>query len=87
MTKSIVMLKDVSPNRYCIAKDTLLMKQNLSESNKMLLIIINAITIAPIRLPEILRQTIMRLEVFFIDCFVMKKDSIKKTLSVMITGQ
>ncbi len=47
----------------------------------------NGITIAPIRLSEILKQIVRRLEVFCVDCFVAKKETIKTTLIVIITGQ
>ncbi len=81
------MLKDIPPNRCRSGRDTLTMEQNLSESNEKLPIISIGITIAPIRLSEILKQVIRRLEVFFIDCFVLRKETIRKTLIVTITGQ
>ncbi len=87
MARSIVMLRDIPPNKNCRDKDTLTMEQYLSELNQRLSIAINGNTIAPVRQSEMLRQTIRRFEVFFMDCLVAKKETIKTTLIVKITGQ
>ncbi len=87
MARSIVMLRDIPANKYCRGRDTLTMEQYLLESNQRLSIIINGIAIATTRQSEILKQTIRRFEVFFIHFFVAKKETIKTTLMVIITGQ
>ncbi len=81
------MLKDIPQNKYRIGKDTLDMEQRILDSNQRLSTISIGITTAPIRQSEILKQTIRRLEVFFIDCLVAKKEAIKVTLVVIIRGQ
>ncbi len=81
------MLKDIPQNKYRSGKDTLDIEQRILESNQRLSTIINGITTAPIRQSEILKQTIRRLEVFFIDCFVAKKETIKAILVIVISGQ
>ena len=86
MARSMVILRDIPPNKYCRGRDTLAIEQYL-ELNQRLSITSNGITIAPIKQSEILKQTISRFDVFFMDCLVAKKETIKTALIVIITGQ
>ncbi len=81
------MLMDIPPNRYRSGKEMLIMGQSILESNQRLIANCNGIRTAPIKQSDILKQTIRRLEVFCIDCFVAKKETIRTTLTVIITGQ
>ncbi len=81
------MTRDIPQNKYRSGKETPMIEQSISWSNQRLSMNCNGSTTAPIRQSEILRQTIRRLEVFCIDCFVAKKETIKVTLIVMINGQ
>ncbi len=81
------MLKDIPPDKYEKGRVRLMIEQLIAESNQRLSTNCNGITTAPTRQSEMLRQIIRRLEVFFIDCFVAKKETIKTILIVMTTGQ
>ncbi len=82
MAKSIVITKDTPHNnKNCTGIETRKNEQKISWIHSI------GITKAPTRQSERLKQIIRRLEVFRIDCFVAKKETIKVTLTVKINGQ